>query len=120
MTPNDLIADLRDIHTPEVVHETAMLLSPYPLIAFAVLLAAGLWWSHRRATNWRREGAKRLVEVTRITDPVKRLAELIALFQKVARRSEAGPAPDYLYQPMNRLGSDADQSLVAEIERRLR
>ena len=90
MTPNDLIADLRDIHTPEVVHETAMLLSPYPLIAFAVLLAAGLWWSHRRATNWRREGAKRLVEVTRITDPVKRLAELIALFQKVARRSEAG------------------------------
>lgn len=119
MTPSDLIADLRDIHTPPAAGETAALLSPIPLIIFAVLLAIGLFWSHRRKTNWRREGAARLAEAQEIADPAERWAALTVLYRQVARYAAPGEAPAFLFQPRENSGPDADKRLVTVIERSL-
>ena len=119
MTPVDLIADLRDIHTPSAAGEAAVWLSPAPLIVFAALLAAGALWSYRRKTIWRRDAARRLEEVKQIGDPAERWSALLTLFRRVAGRSGAGQAPDYLFQPLDRVGADADKRLVDDIERRL-
>lgn len=119
MTPDDLIADLRDIHTPPAAGETAALLSPIPLIVFAVLLAAGLYWAHRRKTNWRREGAARLAEARQIADPAERWAALTVLFRQVAHHGAPDETPAFLFEPQENSGSDADKRLVALIERGL-
>lgn len=119
MTPGDLIADLRDIHTPQAVGEAAVWLSPAPLIVFAALLAAGAFWSHRRKTAWRRGGARRLDAIKDIGDPAERWAALITLFQLATRHSGGSVAPDYLFQPRDRLGADAEDRLIADIQRRL-
>ena len=119
MTPQDLIADLRDIHTPPAAGDAAALLSPAPLIIFALLLAIGLFWSHRRKTNWRREGAQRLAEAQKIADPAERWAALTVLYRQVARHAAPDEAPAFLFQPRKNGGSDADEHLVALIDRRL-
>ena len=120
MTPSDLIADLRDIHTPSAAGETAALLSPFPLIVFAVLVAAGMFWAHRRKTNWRREGAQRLAEAQQIADPSERWAALTVLFRQVARHCAVEEAPAFLFQPREASGDDGTKRLIAEIERNLR
>ncbi len=119
MTPSDLIADLRDIHTPPTAGDASALLSPAPLIIFALLLAAGLFWSHRRKTNWRREAARRLAEAQMIADPAERWAALTALFRQVARHAGLDETPGFLFQPREKSGVDADRRLVALIERGL-
>lgn len=119
MTPNDLIADLRDIHTPPAAGDAAALLSTTPLIVFAVLLAAGIYWAHRRKTNWRREAAARLAEVQQIADPAERWAALTVLFRQVARHTARDETPAFLFQPRESGGPDADKRLVAVIERSL-
>ena len=119
MKPGDLIADLRDIHTPSAVGEAAVWLSPMPLIIFAALLAAGALWSMWRQSAWRRDAARRLEEVKQIQDPAERWSALLVLFRQITRHAEAAEAPDYLFQPFSRLGAEADRRLVADIERRL-
>lgn len=119
MTPKDLIADLRDIHTPPDPDAAAALLSPIPLIVFALLLAAGLFWAHRRKTNWRRVGAVRLAEAQKIADQGERWTALIVLFRQVARHAGSDEAPAFLFEPRENGGPDADRRLVAEIERNL-
>lgn len=120
MTPSDLIADLRDIHTPSAAGETAALLSPFPLIVFAILVAAGMFWAHRRMTNWRREGAQRLAEAQQIADPGERWAALTVLFRQVARHSAVDDVPAFLFQPREASGDHGDKDLIAAIERNLR
>ncbi len=117
MTPSDLVADLRDIHTPALAGETTAMLSPIPLIVFAVLLAIGLYWSHRRRTNWRRDGAARLAVAQQISDPAERWAALIVLYRQVSRHAAQDETPAFLFQPRERGGSGGDQRLVAVIER---
>lgn len=119
MTPSDLIADLRDIHTPPAAGDAAALLSPVPLIIFALLLAAGLFWSHRRKTNWRREAARRLADAQTIADPAERWEALTVLFRQVARHAGPEEAPGYLFQAREKAGTDADKRLIALIERGL-
>ena len=119
MTPHDLIADLRDIHLPAEAGEAAVWLSPAPLIFFAAVLAAGAWWTHRRRTAWRREGARRLHDVRGIDDPARRQSALIALFRQAARRAGEREVPDYLFQPPGEAGAQVEDRLVADIQRRL-
>lgn len=119
MTPKDLIADLRDIHTPSAAGDEAALLSPIPLLVFAVLLAASLLWAYRRKTNWRKEGARRLADAQKIADPAERWAALTVLFRQVARHAAPGETPAFLFQPRENGGPDADKRLVAVIERSL-
>jgi len=119
MTPSDLIADLRDIHTPPAAGDATALLSPTPLIIFALLLAAGVFWSHRRKTNWRREAARRLAEARMIADPAERWMALTTLFRQVARHTGREEAPGFLFQPREKGGADADERLIALIERGL-
>ena len=120
MTPSDLIADLRDIHTPPAAAETALFLSPAPLLIFAALLAVGVFWSYWRRTAWRREGTRRLSKARNISDPSQRWAALITLYQQVARRSDGKSPPEYLFQQFERLGAEMEGALVSDIERRLR
>lgn len=119
MNPSDLIADLRDIHTPPAAGDAALLLSPTPLIIFALFLAVGLFWSHRRKTNWRREAAVRLAEAQAIADPAERWAALTVLFRQVARHAGLDEAPAFLFQAREHGGADADKRLIALIERGL-
>ncbi len=120
MTPSDLIADLRGIHTPPDEVDAAALLSPWPLVIFALLVAATLFWSWRRKTTWRREGHKRLDQARRIMDPQARWEALIALFKQVARHSRGQDTPGYLFLPSEQIGTGRAEDLAAEIERRLR
>ena len=120
MTPSDLIADLRDVHTPVQGAEAGWPLSPTPLVIFAALLAAGFLWSRWRKTNWKREGAARLVEAKEIADADARWTALTLLYRQVTRQAGAGAAPDYLFQPRGVLGPEADKRLIADIERRIR
>ncbi len=120
MTPGDLIADLKDIHTPPKEVDAAALLSPWPLAIFALLFAATLLWSWRRKSVWRREGHVRLDQARRIVDPLARWEALIALFKQVARHSRGQDTPGYLFLPTEQIGKDRAEDLAAEIERRLR
>ena len=119
MTPGDLIADLRDIHTPPAAGDAAFWLSPTPLILFAALIALGAVWSHRRRTAWRREAAERLGAARKIADPARRWTALVALYRGVARQTAPAPPPDDLFQPVERVGEAAERRLIADIERRL-
>ena len=120
MTPEDLIADLRDIHEPAREAAAGAGLSLAPLAIFALCLAAGWVWSRRRAGRWRREAAARLSAARRIKEPEARWAALVALFQQVSRAAGVSQPPDYLFQP--RMGAGAEdraEDLAAEIARRI-
>ncbi len=120
MTPSDLIVDLKGIHTPPKEVDATALLSPWPLVIFALLLSATLLWSWRRKTTWRREGHKRLDQARGIMDPQVRWEALIALFKQVAGHSRGQDTPGYLFLPTEQIGKGRVEDLAAEIERRLR
>ena len=119
MKPEDLIADLRDIHEPMREIGTNAALSFVPFVIFALIVAVAWFWSRRRAGLWRRQATERLRTARAISDPDERWKALVELFQKVSRIQGISSPPDYLFRPGAAESDLLANELAAEIARRI-
>ncbi|MEM7270834.1 MAG: PEP-CTERM sorting domain-containing protein, partial [Pseudomonadota bacterium] len=117
MTPEEVHAALRDIHTPIAEAGSVSQFAPEPLILFA-LVAAGVWlWSAMRRRRWRRQARARMAEITALSDPRAEWDALIALLSQVARHARQAPPPDFLFEPDETIADDRLTALRDEIGR---
>ena len=105
MTPQDLLADLRDIHLPptpgtEVDSGVALLPWLLLLLVLGLLLAAALW----RRGVWRRQARARLAALDDLGDARREWAALIALSVEVARHAGPAVVPEAVYRDPAKIG----------------
>lgn len=117
MTPEELLKDLRDIHLPAPPREVAAFdIAVEPFIVVGVILLAAVVVAYRRRCLWRAEARAHLREVERAPASAETWSRLVALAAATSRRSRAGPPPDCVYLPVERIGPDE----VAEVQRFVR
>ncbi len=107
MTPEELLKDLRDIHLPVPPQDVArfdIAFEPFVVVGILVLIAVII--AYRRRRLWRAQARARLEEVEREPNSAERWSRLIRLAAAASRRSRAGPPPDCVYLPVERVGPD--------------
>ncbi len=112
MTPEEILRDLRDIHTPagDSVH-FAPTFATWPFVVLAGCLAA-IWvvrWARR--TRWRREVSAKLGAIDEIADPAARFAAMIRLLRQVARLKNTGRPPEAVFRTRDLAGERDAASL---------
>ncbi|MEM7188600.1 MAG: hypothetical protein AAF439_03230 [Pseudomonadota bacterium] len=118
MSPEEIIADLRDIQPPAALADALPAeFSQWPFVVFAIVVLAlvVMWW--RRSRLWRRQALERL-DILRKGDIDVRWQGLVALSRQVARHRRFDP-PKCLFLPPAQIGeaevSDLDQALERAI-----
>lgn len=104
MTPEEVFANLRDIHLPPVVDTASAMFDVRPLAVFAVLtVAVGLT---PVIAKWRRKWALR-AEIRRLehAPPDEQRDALIRLAVQTRPLSKS-PAPAILFRPPDQIGAD--------------
>lgn len=115
MSPEEILAELRDIHLPAPVEShLPVTFAPEPFYVLAIVLAAMalLWW--RRRTIWRREAASELAAALAEDAPERKWRRLVDLLGKVARHRHAEP-PACVFLPPEQIGQAEIEALAAHI-----
>ena len=117
MTPADILAELRDIHTPADVVMPSAGLALWPFVLLALFFALWAWLIRRRRSLWQRQAKSLLRDIDQLENDDQAEARLIALRAELRRCSAAQDLPDQVFA-----NEDAGQRrghLRADIERRL-
>lgn len=115
MTPEEVFAQLRDIHSPAIEAAAAGSLDLRPLIVFAVF-AAGVLLVRQVLAVARRKSA--LARVDQSADPADQRDALAKLAATTPSRN-SDPAPDALFDPPEKLTRQAVADLRRWVRRRL-
>lgn len=116
MTPEEVFAQLRDIHAPAAVAREAIAFDARPVIAFAVFVV--VFFALRLL--WRRLGARRaLASIDVASPPAEQRDALVRVLDARRRNRAAGPAPEAAFQPPKDLTSDGVQRLRRWVLRRI-
>ncbi|MEM7744793.1 MAG: DUF4381 family protein [Pseudomonadota bacterium] len=114
MTPEEILRDLRDIHTPlGDSAQFAPTFATWPFLVLAGCLAA-IWvvrWARR--TRWRREASAKLGAIDAIADPAARFDAMIKLLRQVARQQKIGRPPEAVFRAHN-LAEEHDAASLRE------
>ena len=113
MSPEEILADLRDIHLPAPIEShlpTTLAPEPFYVLAVVLALMALVWW--RRRTIWRREAAAELHAALAEDRPERKWRRLLQLLGRIARHRHA-PPPDCVFLPPDRIG-EAEIDALAE------
>lgn len=116
MTPEEVFAQLRDIHAPAIETAAKTSLDPRPLIAFAALLAIVLIARYALASNRRRSALSR---IDPSTDPATQRDALTRLAATTARPRRTSPPPGALFDRPEALTPKSVATLRDWVRRRL-
>lgn len=116
MTPEEVFAQLRDIHSPAIEAAANVSFDLRPLIAFATFLACVLI-TRRVLAVGRRKSA--LAQIDPSADPTTQRDALTKLAAKAPRSRNSETPPDALFDPPEALTQKAIADLRDWVRRRL-
>ena len=120
-TPQEILAELRDIHLPEITEANApLVLDPRPFMVLALLVLVVASVRYIRATQWRRQARRRLRELSGNEDPIATRAALTALLHGLPHRTRLSALPDGVFRPDNTTNSDDIAALRQQVKAALR
>ncbi|MEM7686381.1 MAG: hypothetical protein ACFB03_18775 [Paracoccaceae bacterium] len=117
MTPEEVFAQLRDVHLPDVQSATVSGLDVRPLAIFAasVLLIAGVrYWVQRRRRS------RQLDAVAPGMPPAAQRDEIARILRKALPRKAAQPAPKAFFAPPSQITIQDASEMKTWARRRLR
>ncbi len=120
MTPQEILAGLRDIHLPaDTIEAGPQALAIWPFLAFVglVLAIVGVRWF--RAGAWRRAAYRHLSEIERDTDAVRRREALFDLMRRLASHTDLMPLPSAVFKAPESIDPSELDALAAHIRRRI-
>lgn len=116
MTPEEVFAQLRDIHTPAVTGIEAASYDFRPLLVFAALTAVALLLGFL----WNRAGTRRLINrIDAKATKAEQRDAVVRLVDGRRRRADAGPAPEAAFQPPGALTEEGVSRLRRWARRRI-
>ncbi|MFO7854989.1 MAG: DUF4381 family protein [Paracoccaceae bacterium] len=120
MSPEEILAELRDLHLPPAPEAGVVGFAWEPLIGVSALallaIAARLW----RRGAWRRAARARLAAAAGEPNRLRRLAETTRLLGDLGRIGRVGRAPDCAHLPPERIGPAEEARLRAHLAAALR
>ncbi len=116
MTPEEVFAQLRDIHSPAIEAATNATLDPRPLIAFAALVAAVLIVRYMLSAQQRRNALSR---IDPDADPAIQRDALTKLAATTGQTRKGDPLPGALFDPPEALTRKSIAGLRDWVRRRL-
>ena len=121
MTPEDLLKDLRDSHLPaNQMSPWSLDLNLWPYAILLALLICLTFFKIWRKTEWRRQAAKRLRSIDRLTDDQSKWKALIDLATDMAQAANRRfPLPSQVYAPLSSVDRQALSQLRGSIAREI-
>ncbi len=114
MTPEDILAELRDIHLPDGGGDAVPTgLAPEPFALLALILCGLVTLRWLRRGRWRRGVRARLRLLDGVLDREARWRSMIALLQETAPRARGVLPPEAVFRPANR-ATDADVAMLRD------
>lgn len=117
MTPQEVFAQLRDLHTPEVAGGVGTGFDYWPLLIFAacvaVLAGLGQW------RRWRRQRA-RFAGLDPAQPPAAQRDQIARLMQSNPRRKTGSPVPAAFFAPPAQVTAEDAEQLQNWARQRLR
>lgn len=117
MTPEEVFAQLRDIHAPDTAVQAAVAYDVRPILVFLALAAIAILI---RAIWKRAEAGRALSRVDRRMPADEQRDALVRLAGRRRRRTGGDPAPEAAFKPPDALTADGVQRLRAWVGRRIR
>ncbi|MEL7467802.1 MAG: hypothetical protein AAFN27_05050 [Pseudomonadota bacterium] len=117
MTPEEVFAQLRDVHLPDVQSATVTGLDMRPLVFFAasvLLIGAIRYWVQRRRRS------RQLDAVAPGLPPAAQRDEIARVLRKALPRKAAQPAPRAFFAPPSQLTAQDASEMKTWARRRLR
>lgn len=114
MTPEEVFAQLRDVHVPEVQTAAGSGLDLRPLFAFGILASAMI--AFRFWMRWRRKKSL-LEQIDTSLPPAVQRDQIARALRHATRRNDASPPPPAFFAPPSRL-TDRDVADLRQWARR--
>lgn len=118
MSPEDILARMRDIQMPDAEAASAPAMfapQPFWVLGAVILLVAFLRW--RRRNGWRRMALARLDAIAADADDPRQWQNLTALRRRIARHTRTAPPPDCVFLPPERIGPEQLADLTEDIRK---
>ena len=117
MTPEEVFARLRDIHTPPSARDAALVYDFRPLAFFAIVLIAFVV----TRSLWKYVSDRRALSRIDQTAPYPEQRDaLVSLLDRRARRPASDKPPAAIFEPPNQLSQSGIRDLRHWVGRRLR
>ncbi len=118
MTPEEILAELRDVALPEIAPgPVAEGYLPEAVLLLAVIAVALVLIRRMRASAWRREAKAELRRIDALSDAPARTFEMTWLFRRIARHVPPGMVPSALFRAPTTLEDTDSAELRARIVR---